>query len=241
MSFRRDSNILNRKMLRRIVVCLLVLAVLPLVVTSRASSQSYSTTTVTSTGTDVIFDTTITNEPTTVGRYCWWTYFWLNVTAGQELTGSFVSDKKINFYITTYEAYKAFEETSECVSPPKSFLHTQGVTTYSFDWNAPQDGTYYLIFFNPQIGTGFTFTFDLESPFVTVETTYVTFSSSTSTSALGTSTTLFSTGSSSTSQPASPFQGIPGVPIEGIIVGLALGIALILLRRPPNSLEQANQ
>lgn len=200
-------------MRKSISTLLIVSIILALMAIQQASSQTFTTTTV-STGTNTVISYTDTISPTERGQYCWYTYETLNVTsAGSQYSGSFTTDKKVTFFMMTEKQYQNREEGSLCGGGrPTSLLEVDHVNSYSFNWTAPAEGTYYFLFDDRHVGEGFTISFALWQQFTTTVSNIYTLESLTSAS------------TPITQEQPSPFLFGQNSPvILGIIVLLVIG------------------
>jgi hypothetical protein len=214
---------------RTVVSLLLLLASMPIFASTVmiGESQVASTSTTMYTATTTRFQSTITNTPTQIGKYCWWYYVQESAGVNNKWMGTFHSDNKVNFYVLSSQRFHEWEANvqTDCSAKPTGPLVSQLLTSsYSFNFTTPSADTYYFVFFDPVLGQGFIFSFSLQLQYVTTVSYYL--ASVTSSHYVAPATTSETTVTSS-----GPFAGIPAFPMEAILAGLLFGIVLIISKR----------
>lgn len=214
--------------MRKSISILLIISIMPaLLAVPQAVSQTLTSTSVL-VGTRTVISYEDTISPTGSGRYCWYTYEKLTASAGSQYSGSFTTDNKITFLIMTDDQYRNRQSGDLCQGQPEFLVRHEDVNSYSFEWNAPSEGTYYFLFVDQVLGQGFTVSFKLWQQF-TATTTIINIYSSV-TSSPSTFTTPIIQG-----QPTQFSFGQDTLLILGaiVLVGLALGSLVFLSRRKP--------
>jgi hypothetical protein len=136
---------------------------------------------------------------------------------GQSVVGNFTSDIPLDFYVIQDASYQSWLKVGSCGNGADAITSQLSTMAYSFDVALPSSGRWDLVlvnFSNARDADGFM-------------VAYVPAGSYTSTQQLLSTVTPTSTFTSATT----PSTGIPGFPVESIIVGMVTGlVALMILR-----------
>lgn len=148
---------------------LLILSVIPLLLTPPVASQSFTTIVSWTTVTDQLTSTqyrtltvatssmtgtvtrTLLDSPFTVkeassGR-CSYQPADYTASSGERLVGKLTSENPLNFYLLSKDQFSKYQSAA-CGQKVDAILFVPSTTSYSLDWVAPQDGTYYFVFEN---------------------------------------------------------------------------------------------
>lgn len=175
-----------------------------------------------------------------IGNYDWlycvyYDYFQLNVTKGFEIRGHFETLNQmmaLNFYILNADQFNRFSRSVCGLGNWAGDMHLYSASS-DFDWVAPQDGVYTLLFLTPNWYNGPIF-FTVNGYTRTVQSSFVTYSS-TQTYTSVTSQIIISTLPSTGSQLFSTSYYVPML-VTLIILGCIISVAL-LRRRHSNARE----
>jgi len=210
--------------------------------TGLLTSTSYSTgvvgtTTLTASMTSSIFSTT-NSLKVYGGSWCSWNYWNFTVNPGtDQITGRIgASSATEMFYIVTPQQYSDFESyqySSSCGTYEGGEIEVTSLTSaYSLNWMNPPPGTYYALFYKP-VGAS---ALPIQTPFTLVaisteEMTSMIYAVATSQVTLPSTKTVTSLQVSELATGTNPLTGIPGFPLEAVLLGLIIGLAILLLRR----------
>jgi hypothetical protein len=136
---------------------------------------------------------------------------------GQYVIGNFTADTPVDFYIVQDTSYQNWLKQGSCGSATEAIASQQVTMSYSFNAALPNSGRWVIVLVNSSNtrNAGGSITAYLSSGGYTVTEVM-----------LSTITTRGTTETTST-----PSTGIPGFPIESILVGITIGLFAILVLR----------
>jgi hypothetical protein len=141
---------------------------------------------------------------------------------GQYVAGNFTSDIPLDFYLVQDTSYQSWLKVGSCGNAADAITSQLSTMAYNFDVPLPSSGRWDIVLVNLSSAR------DADGHLVA----YVAAGSYTSTQQFLSTITMTSTFTSTTA----PSTGVPGFPIESIIVGIVTGlVALIILRRRRSS------
>jgi hypothetical protein len=133
----------------------------PLAVTTVTSSETYTSVTTsvsygsyaaatsyaTSTKHVTLYSGPLTITPTHATYGCVYDNLPFTATRGDHIVGQIASNIAIDFYIMSESQFKSWMSQPRC-PVSQSWIHKQGIVTYSIDWTVPDAGQYEFLFLN---------------------------------------------------------------------------------------------